>query len=630
MGRDLRELILAPAEAREAAAKELALTPYTQPALFAVEWALAKLWESFGLEPDAMLGHSIGEYTAACLAGVFSLEDGLRLVAARGRLIGALPAGGGMLAVHDSEQAVARALPQSLSIAAVNAPGLVVVSGSEDALSELERTLERQGVSTRRLHTSHAFHSRLMDPCLDAFRAVVSSVRLAPPELPLVSCSTGTWLTDEQATDPEYWVRHLRNAVRFADGIATLDDGSERLLLEVGPGETLRSLAELCTGGSESTPAVHSVRHPKEEDDDQAFLLRAVGAVWAHGVTLDWAGGLHADEVRRRVPLPSYPFERESFWVDAGKELLGVTDGTAGGASRLAEQADWFLRARVAPRRRRRSGPARRASAGSLFVDQGGRGRGAGRSAAPSAARTWSRSCPARRTSASRRASSSSTPATPRGIASCSTSWRRSVGCRPKSCIFGAPIRPTRSARRRPCKSGPSSACWLSDRPSGGSELEAPTCVSVVTTGLQDVFGGRPTAPEKATVLGPCKSLTAELPQVTGTSIDLAPGVGEGAADLAARLLAELENEARDPVVALHGPGRWALSYEPARLTEQPFEAAAARLREGGTYLITGGLGGIGLTPGRAPGRARRGQARADRASGLASARGVGHAPGLG
>ena len=239
VGLDLRTLILpapcAPGE-EQTASERLALTQYTQPALFCVEYALAQLWLSWGVEPEAMAGHSIGEYVAACLAGVFSLEDGLQLVASRGRLIGSLPEGGSMMAVHLTEEELAPQLPAALSLAAINAPGLVVVSGANAAIEALEASLEAQDVSTRRLHTSHAFHSALMEPVLEAFGREVAKVTLNAPEQPVVSCATGTWLTDSQATDPAYWVNHVRDAVRFAACVETLAEDPDRVLLEVGPG----------------------------------------------------------------------------------------------------------------------------------------------------------------------------------------------------------------------------------------------------------------------------------------------------------------------------------------------------------------------------------------------------------
>ncbi|HEX5759549.1 MAG TPA: beta-ketoacyl synthase N-terminal-like domain-containing protein, partial [Thermoanaerobaculia bacterium] len=265
LGLDLRGLLHA-AEGDAAAAADAALlrTELAQPALFAVEWALAALWGSWGVRPDALLGHSIGEYVAACFAGVFTLEEAVRLVAARGRLMGELPAGA-MIGVELSAEQVKPLLDEreEISLAAVNAPASCVLSGPADAVESLRRRLEGEGIEQRALHTSHAFHSAMTEPALPAFRAVVETVRLQAPALPYLSNLTGTWITPDEATDPGYWVRHLRHTVRFADGLAALCAAGDRILLEVGPGRTLTALATRhpARGGS---VAVASLRRPRD------------------------------------------------------------------------------------------------------------------------------------------------------------------------------------------------------------------------------------------------------------------------------------------------------------------------------------------------------------------------------
>ncbi len=315
IGRDLRELLHAAGDARPAADSTLLATELAQPALFAVEWALAALWGAWGVRPEAMLGHSLGEYVAACLAGVFTLEDAVRLVAARGRLMGALPSGA-MLGVPLAEAEVRDLLAEQpeLALAVVNGPASCVVSGPEQAIGACESLLRARGVEARRLHTSHAFHSAMMDPALPAFRAVVETVRLRPPELPYLSNLTGTWITATEATDPAYWVRHLRGTVRFADGLAALLAGGERLLLEVGPGRTLTTLATQHPARGRSV-AIPSLRRPRDPRPEGAALLAAAGRLWLLGATLDWRG-FQGDEKRRRVPLPTYPFERRRYRVE--------------------------------------------------------------------------------------------------------------------------------------------------------------------------------------------------------------------------------------------------------------------------------------------------------------------------
>ncbi|MEP7010522.1 MAG: amino acid adenylation domain-containing protein [Acidobacteriota bacterium] len=317
LGADLRSLILGHGDD---AAVRLERTANAQPALFVVEYALARLWMEWGIEPAAMLGHSIGEYVAACLAGVLSLEDALALVAARGRLMDGLPEGA-MLSLPLPEAEVTAMLGSELSLAAVNAPSLSVVSGPIDAVAALREDLATRGIDARRLHTSHAFHSAMMDPALEAFGREVRKVRLNPPQRPYLSNLTGTWITAEEATDPEYWVRHLRGTVRFSAGLSELLRNKDLALLEVGPGRALSTLVRQHPDAAKSRATIQSQRPPRAsqpetaEEPDQAYLPIALGRLWLAGARIDWRG-FYARERRLRVPLPSHPFERQRYWID--------------------------------------------------------------------------------------------------------------------------------------------------------------------------------------------------------------------------------------------------------------------------------------------------------------------------
>ncbi len=311
---DLREIIYAKDLSPEAAALRLADTRYAQPALFSVEYALAKLWMAWGVVPQAMLGHSIGEYVAACLAGVFSLEDALRLVAARGEIMQRQPRGA-MLAVSLSPRETEAVLSEQISLAAINSPSLCVLSGTIDAIEDLERRLSAEGVICRRLHTSHAFHSAMMTPAMEEFAAVVSGVARSAPRIPYLSNVTGQWITEAEAVDPEYWARHLREPVQFSQGVATLLNDPVMVLLEVGPGQTLGALAQQQPGAALASVMLASLRPPKGEQSEVEFLLKTVGRLWSAGVEIDWTG-FYAGQQRRRVPLPAYPFERRRYWID--------------------------------------------------------------------------------------------------------------------------------------------------------------------------------------------------------------------------------------------------------------------------------------------------------------------------
>ncbi len=309
LGLDLRT-VLYPADPAADAAARLEQTALTQPALFAVEYALAELLREWGIRPAAMIGHSIGEYVAACLAGVFSLQDALALVAARGRLVQALPAGA-MLGVPRPEEETRRRLTGGLSLAAVNGPAFSVVSGPAEEIDALAALLAAEGIEGRRLHTSHAFHSAMMDPVLEAFAQEVAKVRLSAPRIPFVSNLTGTWIEAAQATDPAYWVRHLRETVRFADGAAELLQDRSRVLLEVGPGRTLASFVR---ASSPERTALTTLRHPTDAEGGEP-LAQSLGRLWLAGVRVDWPG-FYAHQSRRRVLLPTYPFERQRYWLE--------------------------------------------------------------------------------------------------------------------------------------------------------------------------------------------------------------------------------------------------------------------------------------------------------------------------
>jgi amino acid adenylation domain-containing protein len=313
LGRDLREILVSSPGA------ELAETRFAQPALFAVEHALARLWLSWGLRPQALIGHSLGEYVAACLTGVLSLEDALTLVAARGELMQGLPTGA-MLSVDlsaDEARGEIVAAP-GLSLAAVNGPGQCVVSGPVQEIDALAGRLAGRSVPCRRLHTSHAFHSEMMEPILGRFAEIVARVELRPPSMPYLSNLTGTWITAAEATDPRYWTRHLRETVRFGDGVsrllAELPPGA--VLLEVGPGQ---ALGRLVRGQAAGRTVLASMPHPESPESGTAALLHAVGRLWLTGVEIDWQA-FQGEERRHRVPLPSYPFQRQRFWVDAPRQ----------------------------------------------------------------------------------------------------------------------------------------------------------------------------------------------------------------------------------------------------------------------------------------------------------------------
>ncbi|MCW5312697.1 acyltransferase domain-containing protein [Nostoc sp. KVJ3] len=312
LGLDLRTILYPLAEQTESATQQLRQTHITQPALFVIEYALAQLWIATKVYPSAMIGHSMGEYVAACLAGVFSLADALMLVATRGQLMQKLPSGA-MLAVALSEKKVTQMLGDKLSLAAINAPERCVVSGLSAEIEDLQNRLTKQGIDCRSLHTSHAFHSQMMDSIIEPFTKFLAKVNLNPPKIPFLSNVTGTWITPDEATDKSYWAKHLQSSVRFADGINELCKQPNRIFLEVGSGRTLSTLTKQQV---QEKLVLCSIGHPHEQQSDVAFLLNTLGHLWLYGIQVDWSG-FYANQKYHRLPLPTYPFERNKYWVES-------------------------------------------------------------------------------------------------------------------------------------------------------------------------------------------------------------------------------------------------------------------------------------------------------------------------
>ncbi|HSF41609.1 MAG TPA: amino acid adenylation domain-containing protein [Thermoanaerobaculia bacterium] len=581
LGYGLQDL-LAPGASAEA----LEDTAVAQPALFAVEHALARLWMSWGVHPEGMMGHSIGEYVAACLAGVLSFEEALELVALRGRLVAGLGGRGAMASLPLPEAELRPRLSPGLSLAAVNGPTQCVVSGPEDEVLALLEVLSVQGIEGRRLHTSHAFHSALMEPAMEELAAAVARIRLAPPRIPYVSNVTGTWIQPGEATDPSYWARHLRATVRFADGLGTLLARPGRLLLEVGPGRTLASLARRHPERAAAHAVLTSLRHPEEAGDDGERMAATLGQLWAAGVPVDWAG-FHAGESLRRVPLPTYPFERRRYWIEA---RTGAAPAAASGELERKPLADWFYAPFWKPAPLPAAAPAGTGGAPWLvFVDDTGLGtrvlarlRRAGVEAVTAVPGAGLE----RREDYDgllRRAFPEAPPTRVLHL------W--SVSPAPADLDLEERLAMVERAQDLGFYSVLFLVQALAERGmSPGLRLD------VVTSHALKVAGDDVLCPEKATLGGLCRTVPREYPGVVCRQVDVAlPAAGRGRLldALAERLTAEaLSAAATEPAVAWRGGERWTPGFQPLHV-EAP--AGPPPLPAGGSYLITGGFGGIGL-----------------------------------
>jgi acyl transferase domain-containing protein/acyl carrier protein len=577
------------------AADRLDQTEVTQPALFAVEYALARLLQRWGVEPAAMAGHSVGEYVAASLADVIDPYDALRLVADRGALMQAMPAGS-MLAVMVPEELLLPMLPPTVDLAAVNGPGLCVVSGPDGDITGLQAMFARQGIGTRPVRTSHAFHSRMMDPILEQFRERVAAVTLRPPQIPYVSNLTGTWIRAEEATDPEYWARHLRCCVRFSDTLRLLVDAGGYVFAEVGPGRTLTGLvgphAQPAADARPAPAAVPAMRRADEDRDDTEVLLECLGQLWAAGVPVDWER-FWSGERRRRVPLPAYPYERRRFWVernvddaaaagpegDVGPFFVPVwrespldAPGAAGLSAPGERPALWVVFGLPGdPRIDGLTGLLRSAGTDVIVAEPGN-----GFAARPGGRYTLRADDPADYAELFS------------AIAAASPGEVRLV----HAWTAGEPAPADAEAAR----AGETlsygffsvlAAIQAAARQLAGTPVEA----CIITSGMQDVAGSERIEPTKAAVLGLVKVAAKECDGISCRSVDL--DVTSPPEVVAAQLFAETAAGPGPEQVAYRGRKRWTWSYAPVHPEAPP--GAPAVLKDRGVYVITGGLGGLGL-----------------------------------
>ncbi len=579
---DLRTLLYPAAGDEERARAELERPAVALPALFLTQLALARLWMSWGIVPATMIGHSMGEYTAACLAGVFSLTDALALVTLRGRLFETIPAGG-MLSVPLAEAELRPLLGAELAIAAVNAPGLCVASGPAPAIAALERVLAAREVDARRVPIHVAAHSPMLEPILDEFGAFLRTVTMRAPQRPFVSNLTGTWITGSEATDPQYWVRHLRHTVRFGDGVGRVLQEPNAVLLEVGPGRVLASLAKQHPGAATHT-IVTSLPHPDEDVPDVASVLGALGRMWTAGVPVDWKA-FWARETRRRIALPAYPWERQRYWIDPPAAGDVAAEATAPDPARRTDIGAWFHR----PVWRQGAPPVASAARRRVlaFVDDAF-------SEALAARLAGSHDVTCVRPGAT-------FAATPAGYTvrlSVADDYTALVTALQQSAAVPGEIA---HAWARP-EGGLDTVAGDEDRAFfsllhlaqalGREDVTAPIRLTVVTRGMHSVAGEPLIGPLQAVALGPVRVIPRELPNVRSRAVDLPAAVEAGSrqeARLLDALVAEIGGDAPGETVAWRGRARFIQEVAPVRLSEGP-----ARLREGGVYLVTGGLGGIG------------------------------------
>lgn len=568
-------------------------TLFAQPALFTIEYALARLWQCLGITPDAIVGHSMGEYVAACLAGAMSLNDALGLIARRARLVNELPQGA-MLAVTLPENELLPLLPEDLSISLINGPRLCVVAGPVAAVADFERMLNEKNIICRRVQNAHAFHSRMLDPIVKAFEEEVKNVRLHQPTIPYISNVTGTWITRSEATNPAYWAMHATRTARFADALHELWQFKNPILLEAGPGRTLGVLAMQHPDRNGGDPVtVSSIRHDYENQSDVEFLLHAIGKLWLSGVEIKWEN-VHHGQRRRRVPLPTYPFERQRYWLDP----LHVPDAapqTQVSVHKNPNPSEWLY----VPSWKRLLPGAIGINEAALQMEK---------------VRTWlayaddsgfASALIARLKSAGHdvvtvRASSRFQQVDPRTFTiEPANSQHYDLLIRALQAnqslpdrivhawsVTGIPSAQPDGDRFTQAQAlGFYSLLFLA-RALAAHNVGHEIKLFVLSNNVHEVCGTETLCPEKSTLLGPCMVIRQEYPNIRTKSIDI-----DSSGNIAELVFGELLDPDSSLFVAYRNGQRWVQIYEPVVLPKSD----RTLFREGGVYLITGGLGKIGI-----------------------------------
>ncbi len=609
---DIRALWLPQDGQGEEASQTLKKPSVQLPLIAIVEYALAQLWLSWGVRPAAMIGHSMGENVAACLAGVMRYEDLIDLVLLRGRLFDEVPQGG-MLSISAPLSVIEPLLGDELDIASINAPELIAVSGPQVALDAMQSRLEAAGLDFQRIAIDIAAHSRMLEPILDRYREFLATLELQAPDLPFVSNRTGAMIAAEQATDPDYWVGQLRNTVLFADGITTLSTGRRRVFLEVGPGKALSALAQM-SDGVDAGQVISSLRHPDHDIADDMYFLSVIGRLWACGVQADWTQ-IWGEARRNRVLLPTYRFQRSRFFIEPG---VATQTAQVPQLKRQDDMTDWGFVPHWKPAYADvpfdvATDLAETPLSWLVFADDAGRADPVMRHLREAGHRVVALH-PG--DSFAQIGTDNYTLAPEQGRLGYDQliAALRDSGAMPDriahfwlSDDLSSP-RPGSSPFDRNLEQGFWSLTWLAQSLAEAG-LDAPLHIIAFTSGAVHLRDDRLSHPEKALVSGPLGVFPREMPGVTCAQVDLEPlataeepqagwfhkapsPASPPDAALTGRLLEEMLARPENTVAALRGEKRFTKTYR-----QIPLDASDAPVfRAGGTYLVTGGFGGIGQT----------------------------------
>lgn len=586
---DLREILFAKPDNFDAAAR-LDQTAIAQPALFATSYALAQTLISWGVIPESMVGHSIGELVAACLAGVMTLKDALQIVAKRGELMQSAPPGA-MLAIHGQEaESIEECLRRDCEIAVRNAPGSIVVSGNKFAIYELQRELEGQNISTSLLRTSHGFHCSLMEPILDDFKKFLLRFELRLPKTPFVSTVTGNWISSGEATDPDYWRREIRETVQFEAAVRCVGKGRRRVLLEIGPGRVLQGLARQILGFQSEHVIISTIRSRDSDRDDAEILMESIGALWTAGTPIEWKS-IHAGQSNRRISLPTYPFQRRVYLArrDGRSERLTTRVSQIerqplgrwfyGPSWKRSERMEDDGTSAIAPRR------------WLIFCDNGGTARAVGHKLAEQGQDVIYVS-PG---DGFKQLAPNDYVIDPRlygnytqlinQVSSLQQQVDRVLHC----WLLTEAIGDLSFAQIQ--QLGFYSLLFLSQT-LGRRPVAGAVRIDLISSEVQDVLGNEPLCPAKATIRGPLLVIPQEYPSISCQHLDVpADACNQDREWLVEHILREARVEQAGNEAALRGRTRWLRAFERLRLPEKQNYTAD----KSGAWMIIGGFGRIGL-----------------------------------
>jgi amino acid adenylation domain-containing protein len=583
LGRDLRVLVHSDMAAMEAAASALVRPSLGLPAIFATEYAMAQQFKSWGIEPKWMIGHSLGEYTAACVAGVFTLPDALALVALRGRLFETLPPGA-MASVQMREAEIADLCLEGVSIAAINGPDTCVIAGKLSAIEEAIAILESKGIESRQLHIETASHCSLVDGITSELRCFLERLKLSAPQIPLISNLTGNWITPDQAVDPGYWVQHLRNTVRFADGISELQKEPGIALLELGPGHTLSTLARTLVRGK-SVAVISSMKHPQETAAETRVLHSSLGRLWIAGADVNWKA-FHAGEQCHRISLPTYPFEKTRYFI----EPMRSEKAQPGLLRKKLDIKDWFYAPswkQMAAWKPLRTQAEAAATTWMVFT-RGGKLESEFVEKLRANGEVIVVQAGAESSAFERRG-----PHEFRIDPANSDHYKKLFTLMPGSspanfAHFWSLTHDVDVPAESTIQSAFYSLFFLAQTV-GETATEEQKNLWIISDGLATVSQDELPDPDKALLLGPCRTIPFEYPNLHCAVID----VGIPRADTVSTLLQCCADSPQSSLIAYRMGRMWGQCAEPLPI---PASREKSRLRHGGVYLITGGLGVIGLT----------------------------------